>query len=71
MKMDRAGSRYIQPTQDVQQRRFPTATRPQQDGEFCLANVEPDAAQSVHFNLTHLVGFGQISNFKHQLGQWT
>ena len=55
----RALGGHVEAAQDVEQRRFPRAGRPQQHDEFTGKELEIHAAQGVDRHLAHLVPLGQ------------
>ncbi len=60
------GSRrgHIEAAENVQQRRFSAAGRPEDDDELRLKQVEVDAAQSVHLDFAHVVDLRQAACFE-------
>ena len=58
---DRAGGRHVEAAEDVQQRRLAAAGRPEQDEELRFEQLEADAAQRVHVDLTHVVDLGDVA----------
>ena len=55
---DGAAGGHVQAAEDVEQRRFAAAGRPEQDDELALVQVEVDAAQGVDLDLAHAVDLG-------------
>ena len=56
---------HIQPAEDVQQRRFAAARRPQNHHELARMEFEVDAAQRMHLHLTHPVDAGDALGTEH------
>jgi hypothetical protein len=61
---DKAMGRRIEPTQDIEQGRFPAAGRSEQHNQLAGVEFHVNAAQGAHLDLSHLVYFGEIPDLK-------
>ena len=56
---DMAAAGHVQPAQNIEQGRFPTARRPKQNNEFPCAQFQVDASQGMHLDIAHAVDLRQ------------
>ena len=60
-----AGRGRIEPAENIEQRRFAGARRPQQHDEFALVDVEVDVAKRMHRDLAHDIDLRQPARAEH------
>ena len=56
---DMTAAGHVQPAQNIEQGRFPTARRPKQNNELPCAQLQIDASQGVHLDIAHAVNLRQ------------
>jgi hypothetical protein len=58
-EVQRPAGRHVEPAEDVEQRRFAAAGRPEQHHQLSVEEREIHARERAHHDLAHHVGLGQ------------
>jgi hypothetical protein len=66
--VDFTAGRHIQPTEDIQERRFSTPGRAENDDELARIQAQIDTTQCVHLNIANTIHLRDALNMKHCFG---
>ena len=65
---DLAAGGHVETAQDVEQRRFAAAGRPEQHVQLAAVELEVDAAQRLNFHLADPIGLGETPGAENRCG---